>query len=131
MKFTLPSHEQTEYSSVLWHESGTMPGVRYATRRISLSQRIELTKSVRELVLRNEFFKAGDTADQLEASIADLLARKLYLEWGLMEIRGLTIDRQPATVEMLFEKGPESLTSEIVAAVQAELGLTEQERKNS
>ena len=53
-----------------------MPGVHYAIRRVSLSQRIELTKRARELSLRHEFLKAGDAPDQLEASLADLLIRK-------------------------------------------------------
>lgn len=131
MKFTSALPKQADYSSALWHESGVMPGVRYAIRRVSLSQRIELSKSVRELTLRHEFLQAGDASDQLAASIAELLARKLYLEWGLAEIRNLTIDGQPATAELLAEKGPERLSDEIIAAIQAELGLSEQERKNS
>lgn len=131
MKFMSPSHKHIDYSSVFWHESGTMKGVGYAIRRVSLSQRIELTESARELVLRNEFLKAGETPEQLEAAISDLLVRKLYLEWGLVEMRGLTIDGQPATAELLAEKGPEPLSDEIISAIQAELGISEEERKNS
>ena len=41
------------------------------------------------------------------------------------------IDGQAATAEMLVEKGPESLSNEIVGAIQAELSLSEEERKNS
>jgi hypothetical protein len=108
-----------------------MPGVNYVIRRVSLSQRIELTKKVRELAIRYEFLQAGNTPDQLEASLADLLARRLYLEWGLADMSGLTIDQQPATVDVLIEKGPEALSDEIIAAIRAEVGLSEEERKNS
>ncbi len=131
MKFQLPSHSQNHYSTVNWHESRVLPGVRYGIRRISLAQRIELTNRARELTRRYEFLKAGDAGDQLEASLADLLTRQLYLEWGLAEILNLTIDGQAATSAMLVEKGPESLSNEIVAAIQAELSLSEDERKNS
>ncbi|MGA8026579.1 MAG: hypothetical protein WB992_05495 [Bryobacteraceae bacterium] len=124
-------HKRVDYSSVFWRESVTTKGVGYAIRRVSLSQRIELTNSARELVLGHEFLKAGETPDQLEAAMGDLLVRKLYLEWGLAEMRGLTIDGQPATAELLAEKGPEPLSDEIISAIQAELGLSEEERKNS
>jgi len=131
MKSQSPSHNQQRYSTVNWLESQALPGVRYGIRRISLAQRIELTSRARELTRRYEFLMAGDAGDQLEASLADLLTRRLYLEWGLAEIRDLTIDGQAATVEIVVEKGPESLSNEIVAAIQAELSLSEEERKNS
>jgi hypothetical protein len=115
---------------VLWCESQTVQGVRYAIRRVSLAQRIELTRRARELSIRHEFLKAGDASEQLEAALGDLLVRKLYIEWGLAEITGLRVDKQPATVEMLIEKGPEALTDEIIAAIRAQLGLSEEERKN-
>ncbi len=131
MKSQSPSHNQQRYSTVNWLESQALPGVRYGIRRISLAQRIELTSRARELTRRYEFLRAGDAGDQLEASLADLLTRRLYLEWGLAEIRDLMIDGQAATVEIVVEKGPESLSNEIVAAIQAELSLSEEERKNS
>lgn len=131
MKFTSPLHKEVSYSSVFWHESRTVQGVRYAIRRVSLLQRLELTKSVKELLLRHEFLMAGDASDGLEATLADLLVRRLYLEWGLAEIRGFTIDGRPPSVELLIEKGPEALSNEITSAIQAELGLSEEERKNS
>ncbi len=131
MRFTSLSHKSLEHSSIRWHESRALPGVRYALRRISLANRIELTERARDLCNRYEFLKAGDTADQLEASLADLRARQLYIEWGLAEITGLTIDGQAATPETLIRCGPESLTDEIIAAIHAEIGLTDEERKNS
>jgi hypothetical protein len=82
-------------------------------------------------MLRHEFLRAGDSEDKLEASLAELLVRKLYLEWGLAEISGLKIDGGAASTQDLVERGPESLTDEITEAVQNELTLSEEERKNS
>ncbi|MBV9301369.1 MAG: hypothetical protein JOY62_18675 [Acidobacteriaceae bacterium] len=113
-----------------WHESKALPGVKYATRRISLEQRIELTKRARALSLKQEFLQAGETPEQLEGTLVDLLVRRLYLEWGLAELTGLTIDSQSANVELLIEKGPETLSDEIIADIRSELGLSEDERKN-
>ncbi|MFL6546033.1 MAG: hypothetical protein ACJ8LM_12750 [Candidatus Udaeobacter sp.] len=76
----------------------------------------------------NYFFRT--LLEQTEAALADLLAKKLYLEWGLAQIDGLTIDGNPAGVELLISKGPELLCDEIVAKIRAEIGLTEEERKN-
>ncbi len=115
----------------MWHESRVLQGVRYATRRVSLRQRIELTSAVRELVLKHEFLKAGDAADQLEVTLGELLVQKVYLEWGLHEIEGLSIDGEPATVESVIERGPQELTNEIVATIRAQLEFSEEERKNS
>ena len=129
-KFISPLHKTEKHSSVVWHDSKIIAGVRYATRRISLLQRIELTSQVRELMLRHEFLKAGDAAEGLEATLGELFVQKLYVEWGLCEIDGLTIDGEPASRQLLIEKGPESLTQEIVAAIRSELELSEQERKN-
>ena len=131
MKLPSRLRKQSRYSSLLRLESKTMPGVNYAIRCVSLSQRIQLTKKVRELAIRYEFLQAGNTPDQLEASLADLLVRRLYLEWGLADISGLTIDEQPATVDVFIENGPEALSDEVIAAIRAELGLSEEERKNS
>ena len=50
--------------------------------------------------------------------------------WGLKEVRGLKLDGEPATPESLAATGPEELFREAVAAVKAECGLTEAERKN-
>ncbi|MFL6352380.1 MAG: hypothetical protein ACJ74Z_11100 [Bryobacteraceae bacterium] len=130
MKFSSRLRKPSSYASVLWFESETIRGARYAVRRVSLAQRIELTKRARELSLRHDFLKAGDASDDLEASLADLLIRRLYLEWGLAEVTGIEIDEQPATAEVLIEKGPEALANEIVAAVRGQLGLSEEERKN-
>jgi hypothetical protein len=120
-----PSH-----TSIEWRASRTVPGVRFAIRRPSLGQRIALTKNVRELALKYEFLKAGEPADQLEAALADLLVRKLYIEWGIAELDGLRIDGKIATPRMLVESGPERLSDEVIETIRGELELSDQERKN-
>jgi hypothetical protein len=131
MRFTSLLRKTANYQSVIWHESTAVKGVQFATRRVSLAQRIELTHKARELSLKYEFMKAGEPSDQVEASLADLLVRRLYLEWGLVELRGLTIDGQRSTSEALIEKGPEPLSDEIINTIRAELELSEEEIKNS
>ncbi len=123
-------HKQTNHESVRWDDSRSLPGVRFAVRKASLLQRIELTSRIKELTLHHEFLKAGEIPDQLDATMADLLVRRLYLEWGLDQVSGLRIDGVPATVESLVERGPEPLLEEILTAIKAELDLSEEERKN-
>ena len=89
-----------------------------------------MTKKARELSIDHDFLRAGDAADQLQGSLADLLVRRLYLEWGLAELTGLAVDGQSATVELLIDKGPEVLSDEVLETIRAELGLSEDERKN-
>ena len=131
MSFFLRSPKVVDYSSKAWHKSQAIPNVQFSIRRISLSQRLELATRMRELSMREEFLRAGDAPEQLESSICDLLTRKLLLEWGLTDVSGISIDKQPVTVDLLLERGPESLAQEILTAIQAEAGLSEQERKNS
>jgi hypothetical protein len=131
MRSLLLLHRDTNYTSIAWYKSRCLEYVSFAIRRPSLAQRIELTQRASGLTLKHEFLVAGDTSDQLKASLSDLLVRKLYLEWGLVEIKGLKIDGEPATMMRLIERGPEELTDEIIEAIKAETGLSEDERKNS
>jgi hypothetical protein len=55
---------------------------------------------------------------------------RAYLEWGLEEVQGLTIDGEAATPAALIEKGPMGLAGEILKRIRGECGLTEDERKN-
>jgi hypothetical protein len=98
---------------------------------MTLAQRIELTKRVRELTLKNDFLRSGTPCDQLDAVLGDLLARRVYLEWGLSKVQGLRIDDEDATPEMLIEQGPETLADEAARFIVAELHLNEEETKNS
>jgi hypothetical protein len=130
MSFLSLSPRNIQYTSVIWHESGTRPGVRYATKRISLTQRLELARGLHELMAKNEFLQAGSSLEQAEASIADLLVRRLYLNWGVSQIEGLVIDGRPASVQSVIDSGPENLSNEMIAQVRSELELSEAERKN-
>ena len=131
MKFLSLLHKEQDSKSVVWFSSQSVQGVRFAIRRISLQQRIELNRRLRELTLQYEFLKTGDASSQLEAALSDLLVAKLYIEWGLADIVGLSIDGKRATSASVVAYGPESLTDEIVQKIQAESILTEDERKNS
>jgi hypothetical protein len=131
MKSLLPLHRDTEYISVAWYKSRCLQQVSFAVRRPSLAQRIELAERARGLTLKHEFLAAGDVSDQLTASLSELLVRRLYLEWGLAEIKGLKIDGEPASTATVIERGPEELADEIIKAIKAETGLSEDERKNS
>ncbi len=130
MKWLSHWRKQLDYSSLLRLESDLFPGVEFSLRRISLAQRIELASRVRELTLRNEFLRAGSMNDQVEAGIADLLVRKLYLEWAVAELKGLKIDGKPGSLNLLIDHGPELLTGEIFDAIREHLELSETERKN-
>jgi hypothetical protein len=112
-------------------ESESFAGVEFSIRKVSLLQRIELVAKVRELTLNHEFLRAGDPKDQLEATISELLVQRLYLEWGVVDLRGLTIDGEAASVQLLIERGPEALAAEISGAIRTHLEFSETERKNS
>ncbi len=111
--------------------SEAMPGVEFAIARMTFGRRLELMKRVRDLAARIEYFDAGrDEKNRMEASLLGAEMDKLYLAWGLEEVRGLSLDGSPATPEALVERGPESLVHEALAAIKTECGLTETERKN-
>ncbi len=131
MNFISHSPRNFDHRTQVWHESAVCKGVRFATRQMSLSGRIELTQRIQDLILKNEFLRAGDALEQSQASLADLLARKVYLEWGVSEIKSLTIDGRAASVQDLIDHGPEDLCEEVASTIQSELGLSEEERKNS
>ncbi|MBV9269069.1 MAG: hypothetical protein JO061_23060 [Acidobacteriaceae bacterium] len=130
MKWLSRSREPVDHETAIWLQSTALPAVEYAIRRVSLAGRIELTEKVRDLVLRREFLQAGGAGDQLEANIADLLVRQLYVQWGLVAIKGLRVNGRRAEIEDVINHAPEKLANEIVEAVKSELGLTDEERKN-
>ena len=113
-------HKETDYASVVWRKSSAAPGASFAVRKPSLAQRIELAGRARELALKHEFLQAGGQTEQIEATLSELLVKKLYLEWGFAGMKGFRIDGKDVTAEMLIERGPEALSEEIVSAVLAE-----------
>lgn len=131
MSFISHSPKPIEYSSVRWCDSRTMPGVRFAIRRISLQQRMDLVKRMRDLSLQDEFLNAGNSVERLHAAENELAARKVLITWGLSQVAHLSLDGEPATPESIVEKAPEELANEIVTAIRSELGLSDEERKNS
>jgi len=121
-----------EHNSERTIESQQAPGVRFTIARMSFGRRIELTRRIWELAGRAEFAAAGTGArEKLEAALLEGEIDRTYLEWGLLKIEGLTIDGGAATPELVAARGPEELSREIVAAIKAECGLSEEERKNS
>ena len=67
----------------------------------------------------------------MEATLLKAEVGRLYLACGdCAGLPGLEVDGAEATPELLAEAGPESLFQEALAAVRAEAGLTEAERKN-
>lgn len=119
------------YESEISIESGALPGVTFAIRRISFGRRMELSRRVREITRRAEFLEAGsELNDKIEAGILTQEVDAMYLRWALVGVEGLAIDGDAATAELLLDKGPEELTREIVSAIKDQCGLSETERKN-
>ena len=111
--------------------STSRPGVTVKLRRMSVERRLGLTRRLRELLQRIEFLEAGtDPRETMEAALLATEVDQVYLLWGVAEIAGLEIDGQTATPETLVAAGPEALCREIVSAIKAECGLSDDERKN-
>lgn len=119
------------YESTVVIDSQVAPGVRFTVARMSYSRRVELMSQIRELARRMEFLDAGaKPGDKMDAALLTAEINRLYLTWGLRAVTGLTLDGSEATPQGLVEQGPEELFREALAAVRAETGLTEAERKN-
>lgn len=126
-----PEKETATYDSVLQIQSTVMPVVKFMINRISFGRRMELARRVREISRRVEFLEAGNQLqEKIEANLLRHEIEYTYLRWALVRIDGLTIDGEPASLESLIDKGPEELTREIVTAIKAQCGLSEDERKN-
>ncbi len=125
------SHRPAKYSSVVWHDSKTLDKVRFGVARISFGRRLEIARDIRQIGQKLEYLEAGESiADKAEASIAAAEIDRVYLRCGLIVLEGLDIDGAPATAETLFAAGPDDLTREILDAIKAEWGLSEEQRKN-
>ncbi|HTM48815.1 MAG TPA: hypothetical protein VL285_09055 [Bryobacteraceae bacterium] len=118
------------YESILERESHTAPEVTFVLAKMSFGRRLELTRRLREIAQRVEFLEAGDVREKIEAALLSAEIERLYVVWGIKEIRGLELDGEPATPESLASIGPEELFREALAFVKSECGLTETERKN-
>ena len=121
----------TTYDSVGRVESRVSPGVTFTVRRMSFTRRTDLMRRIRELAGRMEFLEAGQSPqEQMDAGLLRAEIDRVYLEWGLTGVEGLTLDGEPATPELLARIGPEDLFQEALQAVRTEAGLSEAERKN-
>jgi hypothetical protein len=118
------------YASWLERESRAAPGVTFVLAKMSFGRRLELMRRLREIAQKVEFLEAGDAREKIEAALLTSEIDRLYVMWGLKEVRGLELDGTPATPESLAAAGPEHLFREAVDMVKAECGLTETERKN-
>jgi hypothetical protein len=119
------------YESTIRSTSRIMPGVTFEVRRVSYGGRLELLKRVRELAARQAFHLSSEGAvERLDAEIAGREIRLKMIRWGLVRVDGLLIDGEAPAVDALIEYGPEGLVAEIAAAVEGQLSLTEEERKN-
>ena len=119
------------YESVAVVESRVAPGVTFTVLKMSYGRRAELMRRIRDLARRMEFLQAGqEPTEKMEAALLEAEIRRLYAGWGLRAVSGLVVDGAEATPELLAESGPEALFLEAVAAVQAQAGLNEAERKN-
>jgi hypothetical protein len=111
--------------------SATHPGVKFRIVRVSFARRLDLMRRVRELARRAEFLSAGqDPANRMDAALLQAEIELLYVAWGVKAVDGLTVNGIAASPELLAE-GPEEVFREALAAVRKELGLSEEERKNS
>ena len=120
------------YESVTVIESRVAPGVAFAVARMSFGRRVELMRRVRELARRMEFLEAGkEPGDRMDAAMLQAEIDRLFLTWGLRSVSGLQLDGAEASPDSLAEAGPEDLFREALAAVRAQTGLSEEERKNS
>lgn len=132
MRFPWRSRKQgTRFESTRVVESRLAPGVKYTIAAMTFGRRVELMTRIREMTGRMEFLTAsGEAGDKMDAGLLRAEVDRIYLAWGLKAIEGLVVDGRQADPALLADSGPEELFCEAVAAVRAETGLTETERKN-
>jgi hypothetical protein len=119
------------YESTTVVESQVVSGVSFTVAKMSFGRRFELMRKIRELARRMEFLEAGQNPeDKMDAALLHAEINRMYLTWGLRAVSGLRLDGAEATPESLADSGPEDLCREALAAVRAETGLNEPERKN-
>ena len=89
-------------------------------------------RRVRELARRADFLAASkDSDDKMDAALVQAEIEREYVMWGVKSVAGLTVDGREAGPGLLADAGPEELFREALAAVRREIGLSEEERKNS
>jgi hypothetical protein len=119
----------SSYESVVCKESAIWPGVSYVVERMSFGRRIELMKLIREATVKGEFLHAGGESGTMSSAITSAEVSRLYVQWGLKEIRGLQIDGASSAPDILIHSGPEELFHEALAFVMSECQLDDKEKK--
>jgi hypothetical protein len=98
---------------------------------MTFARRVELMTRIREIARRMDFLAASeDTGDRMDAGLLRAEIDRVYLEWGLKSVAGLRVDGRVVDAASLAAEGPEELCREALAAIRAETGLSEEERKN-
>ena len=93
MRSLLRLARERSYRSVSERESVSRPGVTFTIRRMSFGRRLELAEKIRALGAELEYRDAGDELrDKIEATLIASRIDRVYLSWGLVEVRGLMID---------------------------------------
>ena len=125
--------DSVRWESAVEVASERWPGVRLTVERMTFGRRLELIRALQEHLGKLDFVAAAPEGPAREAEAALVAGEidKIYLRWGLREVRGLEVDGEAVTPETLVERGPEDLVQEALAAVRREAGLAETERKNS
>src|SRR5580698_9974440 len=96
---SMPREPESWTSRKVVH-SKARPGVEFVVALMTFGRRIELMRRVRDLAARLEYFEAGrDAKNGMEASLLGAEIDRLYIRWGVDEIRGLELDGVPASVE--------------------------------
>lgn len=134
MRFLSLSHDEPDgvlYASEVEVESSVYSGVTFVIRRCSGARRLELMRRLAEHASEYEALRSTERADdRLKAEALRLRMDFEYLDWGLAQVRGLTVDGQCPDAMCLFERGPEGLLREVVSRIREECELNEAERKN-
>ncbi|HWB95680.1 MAG TPA: hypothetical protein VG672_03235 [Bryobacteraceae bacterium] len=113
------------YESTVTVQAKSAPGVTLRIRRMSFGRRLELMRRIRELTRRAAALEetADEAEEKMEAALLAFEMDRIYLTWGVEEIRGLEVDGMAATAESLAEAGPEPLFREALALVKGACGL--------
>ena len=128
---SVKSGTDVAYESTVRIESQSCPGVTFRVVRMSFARRLDLFRRIREISANLPFLEASsEFRERVEASALGQQIEELYMRWGLAGIDRFTIDGEPATLDLLIEKGPDELCKEIVSAIKSQCGLSEEERKN-
>lgn len=122
------------------HESKVHPGVTFKVKQLNQLERAKRDAAVLDHQHRlSDLLSAhGKTEDEQEKrriamdieSIVSVYLKPSIIRAGLLEVSGVTIDGQPATVDTLLAHAPDTLLEEIMEACAAGAGLTDEQQKN-